>query len=173
MPSPMGLLEDRELSARQRLEECREEAERAAAALAEAERACERAVIAKEEIAAALAEARAEDDPPPDGGVRTAGAAPGTIVPEWRPGLGPTVLAADYQRIIGALEAAAREGAGPLNCRQIAGRLEWETSGGQGGAGAGQGAADGRARLAGQGGGRPVQRRRRVRRRVMSAVIDQ
>ncbi|MGW4567280.1 hypothetical protein ACWEN3_34465 [Streptomyces sp. NPDC004561] len=128
MPSSMGLLEDRELSARQRLEECREEAERAEAALAEAERACERAVIAKEEFAAALAEARAEDDPPPDGGVRTAGAAPGTTVPEWRPGLGPTVLAANYQRIIGALEAAAREEAGPLNCRQIAGRLEWETS---------------------------------------------
>ncbi|MGW2418756.1 hypothetical protein ACWC0C_05745 [Streptomyces sp. NPDC001709] len=58
MPSLMGLLEERELSARQRLEKCREEAERAAAALAEAEWACERAVIAREEFAAALAEAR-------------------------------------------------------------------------------------------------------------------
>jgi hypothetical protein len=128
MPSPMGLLEERELSARQRLEECREEAERAAAALAEAERACERAVIAREEFAAALAEAHAADGPPPDSGGRTAAAAPGTIVPDWRPGLQPAVLAPDYQRIIGTLEAAVREGSGPLNCRQIAARLGWETS---------------------------------------------
>ncbi|WP_189317903.1 hypothetical protein [Streptomyces brasiliensis] len=128
MPSPMGLLEDRELTARQRLEECREEAERAAAALAEAEQACERAVIAKEEFAAALAEARAADDPPSEGAQAAAAAAPGTIVPERRPGVEPAVLAPDYQRIIGALEAAAREGAGPLNCRQIAARLGWETS---------------------------------------------
>ncbi|WP_329374569.1 HIT family protein [Streptomyces sp. NBC_01483] len=64
--APMGLLEERELSARQRLEKCREDAERAAAALAVAERACERAVIAREEFAAALAEARAADGPPPD-----------------------------------------------------------------------------------------------------------
>ncbi|MFI2206099.1 hypothetical protein ACH47Z_36105 [Streptomyces sp. NPDC020192] len=97
MPSPMGLLEERELSARQRLEKCREEAERAAAALAEAEWACERAVIAREEFAAALAEAREVDGPPPDSRGRTAAVAPGTIVPDWRPGLEPTVLAPDYR----------------------------------------------------------------------------
>jgi hypothetical protein len=49
-------------------------------------------------------------------------------VPDWRPGLEPAVLAPDYQRIIGTLEAAVREGTGPLNCRQIAARLGWETS---------------------------------------------
>ncbi|MET8454645.1 hypothetical protein [Streptomyces sp. NPDC005209] len=124
MPSPMGLLEERELSARQRLEKCREEAERAATALAEAERA----VIAREEFAAALAEARGADGSPPDSGGRTAAAAPGTVGPDWRPGLQPTVLAPDYQRIIGALEAAVQEGTGPLNCRQIAAHLGWETS---------------------------------------------
>ncbi|MFE7708371.1 hypothetical protein ACFU6I_21835 [Streptomyces sp. NPDC057486] len=71
-----------------------------------------RAVIAQEEFAAAPAEARAADGPPPDSGGWTAAAAPGTIVPDWRPGLKPTVLAPDYQRIIGALEAAVREGTG-------------------------------------------------------------
>ena len=128
MPSPMGLLEERELGARRRLEECREEAERAAAALAEAERACERAVIAKEEFAAALAEAQTKDAPPSQGAGAVAAAAPGTTVPQRRPGVEPAVLAPDYQRIIGALEAVAREGVGPLNCRQIAARLGWETT---------------------------------------------
>jgi hypothetical protein len=125
MPSSAGLLEQRELNARQRVKELREDAERIAAALAEAERAHERAVIATEEFAAALTEARKEDGPPPKG---ARPAAPGTIVPAWRSGLKPTLLAVDYQQIIGALDATGQAGAGSLSCRQIAVRLGWETS---------------------------------------------
>lgn len=124
MPSPMALLEQRELNARQRLHECREQAERIEAALAEAERACERAVIAREEFAAALEQDRAAAPSPNT----VPAAVPGTIVPRWRPDLPASVLAPDYQQIIACLEQAAKEGSGPLNCRQIAARSQWETN---------------------------------------------
>ncbi|MFH8383854.1 hypothetical protein ACH4E7_23380 [Kitasatospora sp. NPDC018058] len=127
MPSPLGLLEERELDARRRLEECREAAERARAAVAEAERAYERAVIAWEGLAAALAGARGVDGSPQSGEPAVA-AAPGTVVPVWSEGVSVRVLAPDYQRIVVLLDDAAREGTGPLNCRQIAQRLGWETS---------------------------------------------
>ncbi|WP_328847633.1 hypothetical protein [Streptomyces sp. NBC_00258] len=51
-------------------------------------------VIARE-FAAALAEARGADDPPPDNRDRTAAVAAGTIMSESQPGLEPTVLAPD------------------------------------------------------------------------------
>ncbi|MFJ1709910.1 hypothetical protein [Kitasatospora sp. NPDC088346] len=114
MPSPLGLLEDRELDARRRLEECREAAERAQAAVAEAERAHERSVIAREELAAALAGAR-EVDGSPESGKPAVAAAAGTVVPVWSEGVSVRVLAPDYQRIVALLDDAAREGTGPLS----------------------------------------------------------
>ena len=125
MSSPLGLLEERELDARQRLEECREEAERAREAVAAAERAHERAVIAREELAAALAIAGEAAGRSP--GVERA-VAPGTVVPVRSEGVSVLVLAPDYQRILELLDGVAREDGGPLNCRQIAQRLGWETS---------------------------------------------
>ncbi|MFC1443113.1 hypothetical protein ABUW04_33230 [Streptacidiphilus sp. N1-10] len=122
MSSPLGLLEERELGARQRLEECREDAERAREAVAAAERTHERAVIAREELAAALA---GEADGRSRGAEK---AAPGTVVPVWSEGVSVLVLAPDYRRILVLLEDVAREDGGPLNCRQIAQRLGWETS---------------------------------------------
>jgi len=82
----------------------------------------------KEEFTAALAEVHEAEHVVSTGGVQIAPAVPGTVVPERRRGLEPTVLAPDYQRIIGALDAVAREATGPLNCRQIAASLRWETS---------------------------------------------
>jgi hypothetical protein len=125
MSSPLGLLEERELGARQRLEECREEAERAKEAVTAAERAHERAVIAREELSAALAgvdEAASRSR----GTERTV--VPGTVVPVRNVGMSVLVLAPDYQRILELLDVVARQDEGPLNCRQIAQRLGWETS---------------------------------------------
>jgi hypothetical protein len=125
MSSPLGLLEERELDARQRLEECREEAERAGEAVSAAERVHERAVIAREELAAALATA-GEAAGRPRGPERAV--VPGTVVPVRSAGLSVLVLAPDYQRILELLDDIAREDGSPLNCRQIAQRLGWETS---------------------------------------------
>ncbi|MEV2231750.1 hypothetical protein AB0H69_24700 [Streptomyces phaeochromogenes] len=45
---------------------------------------------------------------------------PGSIVPPWREGLPVTVLAPDYQRILGVLEERQPAGRGPLKAREIA-----------------------------------------------------
>ncbi|WP_420082551.1 hypothetical protein ACN6AT_36490 (plasmid) [Streptomyces sp. JL4002] len=55
MTSVMGLLEERETTARVRAEELREESERILAELADAEAVLERRVIARTELAEALA----------------------------------------------------------------------------------------------------------------------
>jgi hypothetical protein len=49
-------------------------------------------------------------------------------VPVWSEGVSVLVLAPGCQRILELLGGVAREGGGPLNCRQIAQRLGWETS---------------------------------------------
>jgi hypothetical protein len=53
---------------------------------------------------------------------------PGSIVPPWREGLPVTVLAPDYQRILGVLEERQPADQGPLKAREITARLGLETS---------------------------------------------
>lgn len=57
MSSVMGLLEEREVAARQRVEVLREELDRLVAELEEAEAARDRLVIAKETVSEVLSEA--------------------------------------------------------------------------------------------------------------------
>ncbi|WP_327073890.1 hypothetical protein OG196_23880 [Kitasatospora purpeofusca] len=118
MPSVMGLLEERERAARRRVEALQAE-------LREAEATWERFVIARETVAEVLAEPRGGEEEAPvvtaaERSARVPAAAPGSMVPHWREGLTPTVLAPDYQRIMDAL--AGRDGScgEVMDCRQLA-----------------------------------------------------
>ncbi|MEU1544075.1 hypothetical protein ABZ461_39575 [Actinacidiphila glaucinigra] len=112
MPSVMGLLEERERAARQRVEVLQAE-------LREAEAVWERFVIARETVGQVLAEpgdrrqapVAVVDDRPVAGAVR------GSVVPVWRDGLEAVVLAPDYRRI---MESLSRLGDGAMDCRQLA-----------------------------------------------------
>ncbi|MFE6904758.1 hypothetical protein ACFVFJ_50000, partial [Streptomyces sp. NPDC057717] len=97
----MGLLEERERAARQRVEALQAE-------LREAEAVWERFVIARETVGEVLAEPRGDKGVSPvvmAGGrpVKVATAVPGSVVPHWQDGLAPTVLAPDYQQIMDVL----------------------------------------------------------------------
>ncbi|MET8438806.1 hypothetical protein ABZV61_40260 [Streptomyces sp900116325] len=121
----LGLLEAREAAARVRVDDLREATARAAAVLEAAEIELERRVIAREELVEALAvsaaetiavtepEAKAELSVP----VPVPVPLPGTAVPSWREGLPATVLAPDYQRILGMV--ADRSGQGPVRAKEI------------------------------------------------------
>lgn len=123
--SMLGLLEAREAAARVRVEDLREAAARAVAVLEAAEIELDRRVIAREELVEALAlsaaettavtepEAKAELPVP----VPVPVSLPGTTVPSWREGLPATVLAPDYQRILGMV--ADRSGQGPVRAKEI------------------------------------------------------
>ena len=123
MASVLGILEERETAARVRVEGLREEVARLAAVLEAAEIELDRRVIAREELVEALAvsaaettavsEAEQENGPSP-------APVPGSIVPPWREGLPVTVLAPDYQRILGMLDERQPAGQGPLKAREIA-----------------------------------------------------
>lgn len=52
--------------------------------------------------------------------VRVVGAVSGSVVPVWREGLDPTVLAPDYQRLMAALASGNGPCAGAMDCRQLA-----------------------------------------------------
>lgn len=91
MPSVLGLLEERERAARQRVEVLEGE-------LREAEAVWERFVIARETVAAVLQEpdggegiAPTAAAPAGDGPVRNAASVPGSVVPHWNDGLAPTL----------------------------------------------------------------------------------
>lgn len=117
MPSVMGLLEERERAARQRVEALQAE-------LREAETAWERLVIARETVGEVLAEPRSREETPAivrdDRSVAVTGAVPGSVVPVWRNGLEAVVLAPDYRRIMDIL--AGRRGEA-MDCRQLAAEL--------------------------------------------------
>ncbi|WP_323188298.1 hypothetical protein [Streptomyces sp. NBC_00249] len=122
MASVMGLLEARGTAAQVRVEELREEAERVLAELAKAEAVLERRAIARLELAEDLSGPESEADHPPE----SAPAVPeapvaGSVVPHWRVGLTMEVLAPDYRRLVGVLEAEA--GGSGLRARELAGRL--------------------------------------------------
>ncbi|MGW6902784.1 hypothetical protein ACWGF2_40400 [Streptomyces sp. NPDC054919] len=124
MPSVMGLLEERERAARQRVEALQAE-------LREAEAVWKRFVIARETVGEVLAEPRRGEDVPPiavasEASVQVPAAVPGSVVPQWREGLAPTVLAPDYQRIMDVLAGGSGMCGEAMDCRQLAAALGLE-----------------------------------------------
>ncbi|MFE6665907.1 hypothetical protein ACFVFH_20410 [Streptomyces sp. NPDC057697] len=114
----MGLLEERERAARQRVEGLQAE-------LRDAEAAWERFVIARETVSQVLAEPDEGVQAPVAGAERAvpaAGAVPGSVVPVWRAGLDATILAPDYRRI---MDIVAGRGEA-VDCRQLASALGLE-----------------------------------------------
>lgn len=141
MPSVLGLLEERELAARERVEGLREEADRVLAALAEAETDWEGWVVARQRVGqvlsapqavpaaqvdceATLGSAACEPVEPAPEVVPPKPARGGSIVPVWRPGLPAGALALDYQRIIAVLVEHRRAGgSGVMSCQEITAAL--------------------------------------------------
>ncbi|MEU7603135.1 hypothetical protein [Streptomyces sp. NPDC041003] len=118
MPSVMGLLEERERAARQRVDALQAE-------LREAEAVWERFVIARETVAEVLAEPCGGQEVSPvvvvgEGPARVVGAVPGSVVPVWREGLAAAALAPDYQQLVDALTGENGSRAGAMDCRQLA-----------------------------------------------------
>ncbi|KOV72259.1 hypothetical protein ADL00_06005 [Streptomyces sp. AS58] len=139
MPSVVGLLEQRELVARRRVDKLREEADRIQAdriqaELVLAERDWKEWAIARSRVGEVLdpvEETKQGHDQvgrtSPTAGGRAeqtssaAGAAkPRSQVPMWREGLAWPVLSVDYQRIIEALGDRHRLHQGPLTCQELA-----------------------------------------------------
>ncbi|MBT2391872.1 hypothetical protein J7E87_21165 [Streptomyces sp. ISL-1] len=121
MASVMGLLEEREAAARVRVEELQAEADRVLAELGVAEALWERRVIARAELAEALAAGGAEaggpvqkvQDPAPAVTVARVPVA-GSIVPRCEEGMTVEALAPDYRRIVSLLESGPGDGEGVL-----------------------------------------------------------
>lgn len=148
MASVVGLLEERELAARERVEGLREEADRVLAELADAEADWQEWLIARQRVGEVLSAPRtreaqvadpvpAEEPSVPEPGpvpVADARAVPsvagaaraGSIVPVWRPALTADALAVDYQRILAALAERRSGGGGVMTCQEIAARLGLE-----------------------------------------------
>ncbi|MEU6261498.1 hypothetical protein [Streptomyces sp. NPDC047043] len=131
MASVMGLLEVREAAARVRVEELQAEADRVLAELAAAEGVLERRLIAKAELAEALAgpgdaadEAVLEVPEPAAEVVKVPVA--GSIVPRRREGATAEVLAPDYRRIVELLEVELPEGSEGLMAKEMTDRLGLE-----------------------------------------------
>ncbi|WP_409467249.1 hypothetical protein [Streptomyces sp. HC307] len=121
--SVLGMLEEREAAARVRVEGLREEAARLAEVLEAAEIELDRRVIAREELVEALAASAAEATAVTEAEQETACSpvpVPGSTVPPWRDGLTVSVLAPDYQRILGVLEERRSAGRGPAKAKEIA-----------------------------------------------------
>ncbi|MFI9586010.1 hypothetical protein ACIHCQ_30160 [Streptomyces sp. NPDC052236] len=135
MPSVVGLLEQREVAARRRVDELREEADRIQAELAVAEREWREWTIARSRVGEVLAPA----DEPGQGHAQADGTAPAmgqaeetssaptaakskskSQVPVWREELAWSVLSVDYQRVVHALADRARLHQGPLTCQEMA-----------------------------------------------------
>ncbi|MFJ7913186.1 hypothetical protein [Kitasatospora sp. NPDC096204] len=132
MPSVLGVLERRERVALARAEELRAELERVQAAVAEAEQAARRAVIAREETVAALAELADEAAVPgaSAGGLvvePVAGVAGLRIeVPLRREGLGVEVLPPECARVVALVERDAADGG--QGVRAMREQLGWPAS---------------------------------------------
>ncbi|MFF5781621.1 hypothetical protein ACFY7Y_32450 [Streptomyces virginiae] len=130
MPSVSGLLEQRELTARRRVEALREEADRVQAELVAAEQDWKEWLIARSRVGEVLAmsgdEAAVRDaskavrdtDPQPE--TPTEAAKAKSVVPVWRVGLAWSALSVDYQRILSVLSDRGCLGQGPLTCQEMA-----------------------------------------------------
>jgi hypothetical protein len=120
MPSVVGLLEQHELTARRRVDELREEADRIQAELAAAEQEWQEWTIARQRVGVLLsapADAGTADEAPVP---PTAEAKQTSQVPVWREGLAWSALSVDYQRILKALADRSRFHQGPLTCQERA-----------------------------------------------------
>ncbi|MEH0516718.1 hypothetical protein QBC31_39480 [Streptomyces sp. B21-079] len=138
MASVVGLLEKRELAARERVEGLREEADRVLAELAVAETDWQEWVIARQRVGEvlsvpretavagpALVEALSVPEAVPVPEVPAGAPVPGavrarSVVPVWRPALSANMLAVDYQRIVAALAERRSGGGGVMTCQEIA-----------------------------------------------------
>ncbi|MFJ5195308.1 hypothetical protein ACIQCQ_24880 [Streptomyces sp. NPDC088394] len=181
MASVLGMLEERETAARMRVEGLREEVVRLAGVLEAAEIELGRRVIAREELVEALAasaakttavtEAEAEQETVP-----SPAPVPVSIVTPWREGLPVTVLAPDYQRILGVLDERQSAGQGPMKAKEITVELGLGTTSAKVEGGALEGQAPGGARVACAGDVGDVQRRPAARgragRRPIRVTID-
>jgi hypothetical protein len=130
MPSVLGVLERRERVALARAEELRAELERLQAAVVEADEAARRAVIAREETVAALAEA-ADEVGTSDAPVKLsapAAAGPRVEVPLWREGMGTEVLPPECARIVALVEDDAAGGGEGVRARRMREHLGWPAS---------------------------------------------
>ncbi|MET8750290.1 hypothetical protein ABZW32_09395 [Streptomyces sp. NPDC004667] len=109
MPSVSGLLEERELAARRRVEGLREEADRVHAELVVVEQDWKEWVIARSRVGEVLGPGGAGDAAPDSAvGLRETGPQSGPVEPKsvepvWREGLAWSVLSVDYQRILRVL----------------------------------------------------------------------
>ncbi|MCX4457508.1 hypothetical protein OG585_47110 (plasmid) [Streptomyces sp. NBC_01340] len=135
MASVLGMLEERETVARVRVEGLREEVARLAGVLEAAEIELDRRVIAREELVEALAASAAEttavtetETEAEQKTVPSPAPVPGSIVPPWREGLPVTVLAQDYQRILGVLDERQSAGQGPMKAKEITVELGLQTT---------------------------------------------
>ncbi|MFB7438329.1 hypothetical protein ACFC01_08365 [Streptomyces mirabilis] len=134
MPSAVGLLEQRELVARRRVGELREEADRIQAELAGAERDWKEWAIARSRVGEVLAPEEETEHghdqadrtaPTADGQAEEAPSTPEAAkaksqVPVWREGLAWLALSVDYQRILKALADRTRLHQGPMTCQDMA-----------------------------------------------------
>ena len=130
MPSVVGLLEQREVAARRRVDGLRKEADRIQAELAVAEREWREWAIARSRVGEVLApvdepgqgHAQADGTAPAMGQAEETSSAPTAAksksqVPVWREGLAWSVLSVDYQQ---ALADRLRLHQGPLTCQEMA-----------------------------------------------------
>ncbi|GAB2734770.1 hypothetical protein [Kitasatospora kifunensis] len=130
MASVVGLLEERELAARKRVESLREEVDRVLAELRDAETDWERWMIARERVDRVLSEPRGAQAAEAAGAgapvpvpepVPGRAAATRSVVPVWRPKLAARVLAVEYQRIVNTLVDRQHGDDGPaMSCQEIA-----------------------------------------------------
>ncbi len=128
MPSVLGVLERRERVVLARAEELRAELERLQAAVAEAEEAARRAVIAREETVEALAEVADEaavSGVPAAAVPDAAGVGSRVEVPLWREGLGIDVLPPECARIVSLVERDAGGGGEGVRARLMREDLGW------------------------------------------------
>jgi hypothetical protein len=132
--SVRGLLEERERAARVAVEELQAEADRILAELGEAEMVLERRVIAREELAEALAMPEAAGDAPTVD-VSVGQSAPpvadripvaGSMVPHRREGMTVESLSPEYRKIVELLEAGPGLGEEGVQAKEIAARLGLE-----------------------------------------------
>jgi hypothetical protein len=124
VPSVVGLLEKRELAARERVESLREQADRLLAELRGAEADWERFVIAREAVGEVLS---ASDGPDACGG-RAGGGGGRFGRAGAAEGLPVGVLAPDYQRIVNAVaDHEPVDGDAWMDCRRIASVLGLES----------------------------------------------
>ncbi|WP_256363388.1 hypothetical protein [Streptomyces sp. TRM70350] len=181
MASVLGMLEEREAAARVRVEGLREEAARLAEVLEAAEIELDRRVIAREELVEALAVSAAESTAvttteAEEEAVPSLAPVPGSTVPPWREGLPVTVLAPDYQRIVGVLEQQRSMGPGAASSQGDRGGAGPWGDAGEGRGAAVESPAPGGARVAPPGGVGGIQcrpaARGRARRRLIRVTID-